>query len=383
MPRIDWTRVLIVSLAVLATAGVILLAWRLLGLVRQTVAMLAVGAALAFIARPLVDRLSPILRLRGLAVAAVAVAGAAVIGGGLTLLAGPLVADLQDVLRDLPEWQRRAVDLLAGIRRWLAARGIAFDEADLIRQAGTRLQGVLTTVLESAAVITGRIGVAVAGTLGALVIAVYLLLDGARIRARVHELTPEPWRTGLAQLERSTAQVFGGYLRGQMLLGVIIGIIIGLGAELFGLPYSALVGLLAGVFELIPSVGALLGGVLPVALALAQPFPTVLYVLAFLLVVAQIENHLLVPRITGRAVGLHPLAALLALLAGLEVGGLVGAFLAAPVVSLAYRLLLDWWRRGLAHPTQAQGAQDAGTAPPAGDGGLRGLLRRLVGAGRR
>ena len=136
--------------------------------------------------------------------------------------------------------------------------------------------------------------------------------------------------------------MFGGYLRGQLLLGLIIGVAVGIGAGLFGLPYSALVGLLAGVFELIPSVGALLGSILPVGLALAQPFPTVLYVVVFLLVVSQVENHVLVPRITGQAVGLHPLAALVALFAGLRSGRIDRRVPGGAGASLAYRLFLDW-----------------------------------------
>lgn len=217
-----------------------------------------------------------------------------------------------------------------------------------------------------------------AGAVAAVVIALYLLLDGSRLRERFYQTLPETWRPGVARVERHTAHVFGGYLRGQLLLGLIIGVAVGIGAELFGLPYSALVGLLAGVFELIPSVGALLGSILPVGLALAQPFPTVLYVVVFLLVVSQVENHVLVPRITGQAVGLHPLAALVALFAGFEVAGLIGAFLAAPVASLAYRLFLDWRQGELGAPTAAEDPDDS-PHPSTGEGWLASLLQKLSG----
>ncbi|MFO7245470.1 MAG: AI-2E family transporter [Thermaerobacter sp.] len=381
VPRIDWTRVLIVCLALLSLAGVLALIGIVLGRFLQTLAVFALGAALAFVARPLVDRLSRLLRRRGLAVAVTAVGCLAATAAFLALVAGPLAADLRDVLEDLPRWQQRAVDALAGLRRWLQSRGIQFDEADLVRQAAGRLQAAVGSLLSSAAVITGRIGAVLAGALAAVVIALYLLLDGPRLRDRFYQALPEPWRRGVAHVERNAADVFGGYLRGQLLLGLIIGVTVGAGARLFGLPYPALVGLQAGLFELIPSVGALLGSILPLALALAQPFPTVLYVAVFLVVVAQLENHLLVPRITGQAVGLHPLAALLALLAGLEVAGLVGAFLAAPVTALAYRLFLDWQRGALAAPEPA-GAPGGGEGEERDGGGDhapgRGLLAALL-----
>jgi len=377
VPRIDWTRVLLVCLAILALAGVALLVWRVLGLVRQTLTVLAAGAALAFIARPLVDRLAGPLRSRGLAVALVALGSLGVTAGGLYLLAGPLAADLRDVLRDLPQWQERLTGALARLRQGLAARGIVFDEADLVRQAGARLQGIAGALLGGAAAVTGRVGALLAGAAAVLVIAVYLLLDGQRIRERFYQFLPEAWRPGVAHVERSTARVFGGYLRGQLVLGLIIGVVVGFGAELFGLPYSALIGLVAGVFELIPSVGAVLGSILPLALALAQPFPTVLYVLAFLVIVSQVENHLLVPRITGQAVGLHPLAALLALFAGFEIGGLVGAFLGAPAASLAYRLLLDWRQGALTSPPAAGDEPPRAADGPGRGGWLRSLLERF------
>jgi predicted PurR-regulated permease PerM len=126
---------------------------------------------------------------------------------------------------------------------------------------------------------------------------------------------------------------------------VIIGLMGAVGAMIFGLPYPLIIGVVAGVTELIPMVGPVLGAVLPVMLALLQPFPTVLWVVLYVVMVQQLENNLLVPRVSGEAVGLHPLAAMLALMAGLELAGLLGGLFAVPVAGVLNVLLAAFYRQ--------------------------------------
>jgi predicted PurR-regulated permease PerM len=99
-------------------------------------------------------------------------------------------------------------------------------------------------------------------------------------------------------------------------------------------------GVLAGLLELVPIIGPIVAGAVAALVALTQPFPTVLWVIGAAILIQQLENNLLVPRISGGAVGLHPLAALLAVLVGAEVAGIVGAIFAVPVTGLAWAI----WR---------------------------------------
>ena len=371
MPRVDWSRLLLVSASLLALAAVAWVTGRALSLFRQTLTVLALGAGLAFVARPLVDALARPLRLRPLAVAVVILGFLSLLGLGLALLAGPVAADIRDLLVELPAYERRLRDGIGSLQALLQQRGIGVDVQEVIDRFASEAQARATVLLGGALALLGRIGTTLTvGVLG-FVVSIYLLLDGARIREACYALLPEGWRRRAARVEAAAAEIFGGYVRGQLFLGLIIGLAVGVGAALFGLPYPFLIGVLAGIFELIPSIGAVLGSILPLALSLAQPFPTFLYVLAFLVVVQQVEGNLLVPRITGRAVGLHPLAALLALIAGLEVAGLVGAFLGAPVVSLLYRLLLDW-RATWEEPVDGDGMRPGGSQAGSPRGADRG-----------
>ena len=97
-------------------------------------------------------------------------------------------------------------------------------------------------------------------------------------------------------------------------------------------------GVLAGILELVPLVGPIVAGTVAALVALTQPFPLVLWVIAAAVAIQQIENNLLVPRIAGPAVGLHPLAALIAVLVGVEIAGIVGALFAVPLTGLAWSI---------------------------------------------
>jgi predicted PurR-regulated permease PerM len=133
--------------------------------------------------------------------------------------------------------------------------------------------------------------------------------------------------------------VLGGYLRGQFTLALIIGVLAGVGMSLLGLPYAVVLGVLAGLFELVPMFGPILSVIPAVIVALFMPFPTVLLVVLYFLVIQQLENNVLAPRIGGHCVGLHPLGAMFALLAGFQLAGLLGGPFAVALAGVLWVLI--------------------------------------------
>ena len=152
-------------------------------------------------------------------------------------------------------------------------------------------------------------------------------------------IIPSQHRVKTLFLQDNTSRVLGGYLRGQLTLALIIGILAGVGTALLGLPYAVVLGVLAGLFELVPMFGPILSVVAAVLVALFMPFPTVVWVVLLYLVIQQVENNVLAPRISGHAVGLHPLGAMFALLAGFQLAGLLGALFAVPLAGVLWVLL--------------------------------------------
>jgi predicted PurR-regulated permease PerM len=173
-----------------------------------------------------------------------------------------------------------------------------------------------------------------------LVIAFYLLLDGERLKDRAYQLVPDSQLSRVAFVEATVNEVLGGYLRGQLLMGLTIGTMAGVGTGLLGLQYAVLIGVLAGILELVPMLGPWLASMPAIAIALfsPHPWPLTLWVGLYFLAIQQVESNVIGPRITGHAVGVHPLGALMALLVGIDLYGILGALFAVPVAGILYVL---------------------------------------------
>jgi predicted PurR-regulated permease PerM len=175
------------------------------------------------------------------------------------------------------------------------------------------------------------------------VISIYLIIDGKRVVRWVRRNAPLVAQAGTRQLLDILRRVVGGYIRGQVVLCALIGILVGLGMFLLHVPYAVLLGTLAGLLEFIPVIGTITSGVICCVLALTQGWLTFFLVLIYFVVLHVLEGYLLAPRVVGKAVGLHPVVSLLALAAGGELFGPIGAILAAPVAGLLQSVLVAFW----------------------------------------
>jgi len=133
----------------------------------------------------------------------------------------------------------------------------------------------------------------------------------------------------------------GGWLKGQVLLGVLIGILVFLGLTILRVPYALTFALLAAVFELIPIFGPVLASIPPIAIAFLQSPSLALAVVALYVIIQQFENHLIYPLVVRKTVGVPPIITILALLAGAQLGGFFGILLSIPIVAVLYEFLGD------------------------------------------
>ena len=140
-----------------------------------------------------------------------------------------------------------------------------------------------------------------------LILALYLTADAGRIRSWLLGFVPPAQRPRASRLAGHVGTRLGGWLRGQILLSAIIGVIVLIGLLALGVPYAVLLALVAAIGEAIPMVGPILSAVPAVLVGLTQSPTTGLLVLALYVVVQQLENHLIVPKVMERAVEIHPL----------------------------------------------------------------------------
>jgi predicted PurR-regulated permease PerM len=140
-------------------------------------------------------------------------------------------------------------------------------------------------------------------------------------------------------------RVIGGYVRGVLTLALLVGVLVGVGLAVLGVPYAALLGVLGFFMEFVPVLGVFISGAAALLLAVAEFREVVwpLIVLVYFVVIHVIEGDVVGPRIMGRAVGIHPATGLVALVAGTEVFGVWGALFAAPLAGLLQAIALAAW----------------------------------------
>jgi predicted PurR-regulated permease PerM len=187
----------------------------------------------------------------------------------------------------------------------------------------------------------GTVFGAIAGVLGGLfglftilILTFYLLVESAGLHSTFLRLFPKRDRQRVADVSSEITVKVSAWLGGQLLLGTIIGVTSALGLWLLGVPYFYVLALLSAIGELIPVVGPLLAAIPAVAVASTVSLQTMLLVIAFFVVQQQVENHVLVPKVMERQVGISPVVVILALLIGGQLLGILGAILAVPTAAI-------------------------------------------------
>lgn len=191
------------------------------------------------------------------------------------------------------------------------------------------------------------------------VLSIYLVFDGSRavewLRQNAPILHRERTHFFLDTLER----VMGGYIRGQLIMSSTIGLLVGIGMALLGVPYAVLLGVVSFILEFVPIIGTIISGMLCVLIAFSKGWVIALLVLIYFVIVHVIEGDILAPRIVGKAVGVHPAVSLFALLAGAELFGIWGAVLGSPLAGLIQAVLVAVWQDWRAsHPEQFPEAEE-------------------------
>jgi predicted PurR-regulated permease PerM len=187
------------------------------------------------------------------------------------------------------------------------------------------------------------------------VVSIYMLIDGERITSWLRNNMPSTQQHRMNFLLETLQRIVGGYIRGQLFLSVMIGVLVGVGMFVLGVPYAVLLGVLAFILSFVPIIGTFISGAICVLLALTKGWIIAVIVLIYFIGVHVFEGDLVGPRVVGKAVGLHPIVSLTALIAGSELFGIWGALFASPVAGILQALLVSFWAEWKAtHPEQFQ-----------------------------
>lgn len=192
------------------------------------------------------------------------------------------------------------------------------------------------------------IGSGVASFFIALVISIYLLKDSDYFLSLWNKLYYLVFRESkiggkLTYVFRTIHEVFGKFIRGQLLEAFFVGVLSAIALSIVGIDYAFVIGIIAGICNMIPYVGPIVGTILAAVMGLLSGRPIkVVYSIIAMLVVQQIDNNLLAPKIVGDSVGLHAVFTMMAILIGGSVGGLFGMLLSVPIAA-SFRVLFNNW----------------------------------------
>jgi len=175
-----------------------------------------------------------------------------------------------------------------------------------------------------------------------LVLTFYLLLERESIINVLITFLPVAHKDKILSVFQKVGVKIGAWFRGQLILCLAIGVIDFIILTIFGIPYALVLGILAGILEVVPTIGPILSAVPPILLALAiSPWTALLIALSYL-GVQQLESQILVPKIMGKVVGVSPVIIILALLIGAKLLGIAGAILAVPIVATLQVVFTEW-----------------------------------------
>lgn len=330
----------LILFAIVMTALTAVIFWTLY-LVRGVLLIIYVSVLLAIGISPLVriierQRLLPIGSRRFPRWLAILVIYFAVIGTMMlvvSLVATPLAVQAQELWNRLPE-------LLDRVQQELMKLGVIRQPItlrDALAQAPGPGKDAAGIIFEG---IIGVIGGAF-GLVTILILTFYLLVDAESIFESFIRLFPRERRDRVANASREVSLKVSAWLGGQLLLGAIIGSSAALGLFLMGVPYFYVLAVVAGVGELIPIVGPILAAIPAVLVGLSVSPQLALGVAIFFFLQQQVENHVLVPKVMSRQVGISAVTVIVALLLGGSLLGLVGALLAVPSAAIVLVILQE------------------------------------------
>jgi predicted PurR-regulated permease PerM len=259
-----------------------------------------------------------------------------------------LIQQVNYFSQNLPGYVQNLPTTYANTQQWLIQQGIPRDTIDATINSITQQANALAASLANNLVlIIFVVTDAIINVLLVVVLSFYLVLDGKRIRNSIVSIAPKRSMKHVLLFEDALNRVVGNYIRGQLTLAAIIGILAGLGCYMLGLNnFALIIGVLAFLFETIPMVGPALASIpaILISLLLPAPFPRSYEILVYFIVIQMIESNILGPRIVGHAVGLHPVASILALIAGAQLFGAFGALLATPIVAAFWVVITSLYR---------------------------------------
>ena len=331
----------LIATALLVVTGLLLYRFRTL------LAPLIIAFLFSYLFAPAVGWLSRALHVRrGWATALLYLVGLGLLATTPAIVVPTVANEVQELGLDLNAIVNRVIRTIDRLDE-IVLFGYVFDlpELDLptfnFQDTMNLVDSTISPIAGGAFTIVKSVASGVGWLFFIAVISFYMLMDAERIGPALVTLIPTPYRGEVAKLGAQLSETWNAFLRGQLVLCAIIGVITWIAMAAIGIKYSVALGIVAGVLELIPNIGPFVASIPAILLALFQGSSYIglsnlgvaILVAVIYILIQNLENNLLVPRIIGASLNLHPLIVIIGVLAGATLANILGALLAAPVMA--------------------------------------------------
>ena len=336
--RDPWLRILIILLTIIAALYLGQMVWSLVGHVADLILVFAFAWIISFVLEPVVAALCRIRSLpRAAAVVMVYVTLLVFLAAGAMLLLPALAAQSALAAAELPALANRFADWGSWVAAVLARSGLELPS--FTDQLARAFEAVGTFLVANALTLAVGVGSALVQVLLSIILSLYLMLDGERLGGYLRQTLPPRFRNDFVYFVSSVYAAFGGFLRGQIIQGVVFGAGVALIMQIMGLPFVALASVIAGIAIFIPFFGAVLGILPPLLVALAADLPRAVVVLLLTFVLNFVVINLVAPKVMSQQIGLHPIVVLAAVLVGARLAGPWGAVFGVPVAAVIVAMI--------------------------------------------
>jgi predicted PurR-regulated permease PerM len=325
-----------IVLVIAGVVGVLYFAY----LIREVIGLFLIAVFFAIAIAPAVNWLNHRRVPRWLAILLVYLGiGGSIFGIGL-LIVPPLVNGVRDLSGNLPGY---ANDLRNN--KTFRDYDNRYHITEKLRQQAQQLPSKLGDAAGTLRDVTVGVFTRLVQLFSILVIAYFLVKDGHRLLEFLYGQVPPERARRCRKIADDISDAIAGYVFGNFVISVLAGLVTYVTLRILGVPFATPLAILFGFFDLIPLVGATLGGILVgIVVAFAADFPLGLIVWVVVLIVyQQVENNLIQPFVYGRAVQLHPLIVIVAILIGAAMLGVLGALVAIPAAAAVQAVLRDYW----------------------------------------
>lgn len=320
----------------------------------QIISPLAIAVILAYVLNPPVRFLTARTRLsRTLVVASVYLALIVILSlvlvafvPSLTQQVKSINVDFQDIVEDISSFFEQPLFIF----------GFYVDLMDVYQEVSGTLQSIVSPLASQTVSFLIGLASGLAWLVFVLIVSFYLLKDLGKLGHFIHGLVPLDYRDEVRRLGEEVNVIWNAFFRSQLVLCAVVGAVVGVTMRVVGVRNALILGIIAGVLEIIPNIGPAIAAIPAVLIAYFQGSTylslsngwVALLVIGLYVVIQQLENNILVPRIIGRSLNLHPLVVIIGAIAGANLAGVLGMFLAAPTLAslrivgnYVHRKLLD------------------------------------------